>query len=134
MITPPHAQLQVQEFVNAGKLLIFTVGEPGFQGVVAGTQGMGTKTYVKTPSAAAVAAVVAADVAAATAGLAMELHAPKGGIFAIGAKSMMFAAATPPTITGGPLGITLKEDGAAPKLQVIIAPITTCTAIFFITP
>lgn len=59
---------------KAGKLLIKTVGEPGTQGAtVAGIQGMG----VSTPRAAAVAA--------ATMGLANEVHMPKGEILAMGA-------------------------------------------------
>ncbi len=62
-------------------LPIKTVGAPTIQGaVVTGMQGCG----VKTPAAAVVAE--------ATAGLANELHTPKGGIFAIGLLSMMVAA------------------------------------------
>ena len=57
-----------------------TVGSPGDQGVVTGTQGIG----VSTP--------IAAAVAAATSGLACDMHMPKGGMFSIGAKSMIVAA------------------------------------------
>jgi hypothetical protein len=64
---------------------------------------------VSTPKAAAVAA--------ATVGFAMELHTPNGGIFAIGAKSIIDAARRPPVITGIPLGITISELGATPKLH-----------------
>jgi hypothetical protein len=50
-----------------------TVGAPGTQGAaVAGIQGIG----VNTP--------IAAAVAAATVGLAGELHTPKGSMFSIG--------------------------------------------------
>ena len=58
-----------------------TVGEPGAQGAgVTGVQGCG----VRTPKAA--------EVADATAGLASELHTPKGMMFTIGTWSAMFAA------------------------------------------
>jgi hypothetical protein len=92
--------------LRAGKLLINTVGQPGTQGaIVIGMQGMG----VSTPKAAAVAAI--------TIGFAGELHIPNGGIFAIGAKSIIDAARGPPVITGIPLGITISELGATPKLH-----------------
>ena len=52
---------------------IVTIGEPGAQGAgVTGTHGIG----VNTPKAAAVAD--------ATAGLAMDMHMPKGGMLVIG--------------------------------------------------
>ena len=64
-----------------------TVGAPGTQGAgKTGMQGMGVS--VNTPWAAAVAAAVAA----ATAGLAMLLHGPKGWMFTMGLLSMMLAA------------------------------------------
>jgi hypothetical protein len=107
--------------LRAGKLLINTVGEPGTQGaVITGTQGIG----VRTPRAAAVAV--------ATVGLAREIHEPKGGILTIGAKSMIVAAGFPSTIVESPLGITIKELEPNPKLHLRDAPITTCSAIFFI--
>ncbi|MEY3305644.1 MAG: hypothetical protein RLZZ139_4017 [Cyanobacteriota bacterium] len=105
-ITPPQAHIHFEELLSAGKLLINTVGEPGTQGAtVTGIQGIG----VNTPKAAAVAAI--------TIGLAGELHIPKGGIFTIGAKSIIDAAKGPPVITGIPLGITINELGATPKLH-----------------
>ena len=72
---------------------------------------------VKTPKAAAVAAI--------TIGFAGELHIPKGGILAIGAKSIIVAARGPDAMTGGPFGITFKTLGAAPKLHLIAAPAQT---------
>jgi len=94
---------------------------PGTQGAeITGTQGAG----VGTPAAAAVAAI--------TAGFAGELHIPKGGILAIGAKSMIVAASFPSIMVGVPLGITIRELCAIPKEHFSIAPITTCLAIFFI--
>jgi len=72
-ITPAHRHISLQVLSSTGIPPLITVGTPGSQGAgVAGTQGIG----VSTPSAAAVAA--------ATVGLAMLLHMPKGGIFAIG--------------------------------------------------
>ena len=65
---------------SAGEFRTSTVGTPGVHGVVAGIQGIG----VSTPSAAAVAA--------ATVGLAGDMHMPDVGMLVIGAQSMMFAA------------------------------------------
>jgi hypothetical protein len=93
-------------------LPISTVGEPTTHGeAVAGTQGIG----VKTPRAAAVAA--------ATVGLAIDEHMPKGIMFTKGAWSMMVAS-------GGPVvvrfwGSTTKVLGAAPKLHWRFAPMHT---------
>ena len=70
---PPQAQTSLDVLFRAGWLPTRTVGEPGIQGlVVLGTQGWG----VKTP--------IAAAVAAATWGLAMELHMPKGMMLTMG--------------------------------------------------
>jgi hypothetical protein len=95
-------------------LPIITVGEPGVQGaVVAGTHGMG----VNTP--------IAADVAEATVGLAMELHMPNVGMFTIGLLSMIVAAGGPPHMVLF-VGSTFNALGAAPNVHIIIAPETTC--------
>jgi hypothetical protein len=118
-ITPAQAHIHLLLLFNAGKVPSNTVGDPGAQGAtVTGTQGMG----VSTPRAAVVAA--------ATVGLAKEVHIPKGKIFTIGAKSMMLAASGPPAMVGGPLGITINELGASPKEHCNVAPITTCIPIF----
>jgi hypothetical protein len=71
---------------------------------------------VKTPSAAAVAA--------ATVGLAIDWHMPKGGILAIGLLSMILAAGGPCPRTVG--SGTIRLLGASPKLHAIMAPIETC--------
>lgn len=100
--------------LRAGMLPIITVADPGAHGAgITGTQGIG----VKTPKAAAVAE--------ATSGFAMELHIPKGGMFTIGMLSMMFEAGVPPTMTLF-FGSTLFALGATPKVQAIMAPMTTC--------
>jgi hypothetical protein len=71
---PPHVHINWQLFVKAGNWPIFTVGEPGVQGLaVAGIQGAG----VKAPSLAAVAAI--------TAGFDGALHRPKGIMLTMGA-------------------------------------------------
>jgi hypothetical protein len=104
----------MQPSCNAGLPPISVVVAPGAQGAaVAGMQGIG----VKAPSAAAVAA--------ATCGLAGLEHMPNAGTFAIGAKSMMVAAGGPLAIAGPPVS-AVSAAGAAPKLHVIIAPLTTC--------
>lgn len=104
-IMPPHMQVSLQLLSSAGMLPTITVGAPGIQGAgVTGMHGMG----VSTPKAAAVAA--------ATVGLAMLLHTPKGGIFTIGALSMMVAAGKPPAMVRF-TGKTTSVLGAAPKLH-----------------
>lgn len=116
-ITPAKAQKHFEELFSAGMFAINTVGFPGAHGVVvAGIQGIG----VKTP--------IAAEVAAATVGFAIEVHTPKGRIFTMGLWSMIFAAGIGPVITLF-IGKTIKLDGAAPKEHCIIAPIHTCCPI-----
>src|SRR5262245_60465123 len=95
------------------------VGIPGIQGPgVTGTQGIG----VKTPAAAAVAA--------ATVGLAIELHMPKGGILTMGAWSMMLAAGVPSSkiVLGS---TTMSVAGAAPNVHCSVAPMRTRRGIVF---
>jgi hypothetical protein len=114
LITPSHVHMHLDVLSSAGKLLISTVGAPGIHGAaVAGTQGIG----VNTPSAAAVAVT--------TSGLVGAAHMPKVGMFSIGAKSMMVAAGMLLTIVVGAL-VAMSDAGAAPNVQAIIAPVTTC--------
>ncbi len=101
---------------KAGMPPISILGEPGAQGAgMTGTHGIG----VNTP--------IAAAVAAATAGLAIDMHIPKGGMFTNGLLSIILAAATPPVtlLTGR----TFKVEGAIPKLHIIIAPEVTSLPI-----
>jgi hypothetical protein len=73
LMTPAHMQLHLLLLLSAGMLPICTVGEPGDQGIIViGMHGCG----VSTP--------IAADVAAATCGLASELHMPNGAILTFG--------------------------------------------------
>jgi hypothetical protein len=112
VITPAQVHMHLQVTFSAGMPRNITVGDPGTQGAgVTGTQGIG----VNTPSAAAVAA--------ATVGLARELHMPKGGMLTIGLESPIFAAGGPSAMTGG--ATTINVDGAAPKLHCNMAPILT---------
>jgi hypothetical protein len=105
--------LRVQLLFNAGILSSITVALPGAQGAtVIGIHGMG----VSTPNAAVVAAL--------TAGFAIEEHMANGGIFTIGILSIIFAAGILLVSTLF-FGKTIKDAGAAPKEQVIIAPIHT---------
>jgi hypothetical protein len=111
-MTPPHMHMQVQVLFSAGTLPIRTVGDPGVQGaVVTGMQGMG----VSTPKAAAVAA--------ATAGLAGDMHIPKGGMFTSGWLSIMVPAGVPHR--GLFVGNTFNVLGATPNGHINIAPETT---------
>jgi hypothetical protein len=91
---------------------IMQVADPGVHGaVVTGMQGIG----VRTPRAAAVAE--------ATMGLARDMHMPKGGMFTIGAKSMMLAAGVPAIVLL--IGRTERTEGAIPNVHVSIAPAVT---------
>jgi hypothetical protein len=90
-----------------------TVGEPGTHGAtVFGIQGIG----VSTPRAAAVAA--------ATIGLAMDMHIPNGITFTIGMLSIMLAAGGPPAIVLF-VGKIFSVPGARPNVHIVIAPETT---------
>jgi hypothetical protein len=107
-------QFSVLVALSAFIPLIITVAEPGDQGdTVTGTHGTG----VSTP--------LAAEVAAATAGLLGVLHIPKGGMFVMGTKCMIVAAIIPAAWTGIPMGIVMSVAGATPNEQAIIAPFTT---------
>jgi hypothetical protein len=113
-IRPPHKQLRVHVLSNAGCLPSRTVVAPGIQGdMVTGIHGCG----VRTPKAA--------DVAAATAGLAKLMHIPNGAIFTIGLWSMIVAAGWLLVITLL-TGKTVNWLGATPKLHLNMAPLQTC--------
>lgn len=72
-MTPPQMHISCDTLSSVGKFASRTVGAPAIQGAgVLGMQGMG----VKTPKAAAVAA--------ATTGLAGDVHMPKGMILTMG--------------------------------------------------
>ena len=108
-ITPPKAHISLQLLSTAGMLPTITVGTPGTHGPAGtGVHGIG----VSTPSAAAVAA--------ATAGLAMLEHIPKGITFTNGIVSMMFAIGVEPSTRL--VGSTISDDGATPKEHWSIAP------------
>lgn len=103
-ITPPQLHINLELFCSAGWLPIRTVGEPGAHGAaVTGTHGIG----VSTP--------IAAAVAAATCGLAGQLHMPNGMTLTMGALSMIVAAGAPAMTHG--VGSTFKDEGATPKLH-----------------
>jgi hypothetical protein len=120
-ITPPQLHISVFPAINAGLLAIITLLEPGAHGaVVNGTHGIG----VNTPAAA-----VVAD---ATVGLARDWHMPNGKMLVMGILSMIVAAGMLLIMTLL-AGNTIKLEGAKPKLQVIIAPITIIGGIIHLT-
>lgn len=101
-------------------LLIFIIGDPGAHGAaMTGMHGIG------------VSAPIAAAVAAATVGFAIDWHIPKGFIFTIGLLSMMFAIGCP-DIFGRIGSITVSGLGAMPKLHCSIALEHTNCAIAII--
>jgi hypothetical protein len=113
VMTPPQVHMQVEVLFKAGMPPIMQVAEPGVHGeVVTGTHGIG----VSTPRAAAVAE--------ATAGLAMDIHMPKVGMFVIGMKSFMFGGGAVALVMF--TGRSLRADGATPKEHIITAPEVTC--------
>jgi hypothetical protein len=116
-IIPPQLHINLEFWFSAGKLATKTVGEPGTQGAtIAGIQGCGFST----PGGGAA-------VAAATAGLAGELHKPKGKIFTIGLLSIMLAIGWADMTRLA--GRIISVDGAAPKLHCSMAPPHTIKAI-----
>ena len=118
-ITPAQLHMHLHVFCKPGIPRTSTVGEPGAQGAaITGTQGMG----VKTPRAAVVAA--------ATVGLASELHIPNGGIFMMGTLSMIFAAGGPCPSTVGTA--TTRVLGATPKALSLV--VNTVPALINIPP
>jgi hypothetical protein len=101
--------MHFDELLRAGMLDTSTVGEPGAHGAaVTGMHGMG----VSAPSAAAVAA--------ATIGLAIELHIPKGKMFIIGLLSMILAIGS--AVITRLMGNTISVPGASPKEHCKVAP------------
>src|ERR1700757_4592151 len=112
-MTPPQMHINWEVLSSVGMLPSSTVGAPGTQGAgVFGMQGMG----VSTPRAAAVAA--------ATVGLAGDMHMPKGMMLVIGMWSMILASGTSLVITLF-VGSTTRELGAMPIVHIIMAPIHT---------
>jgi hypothetical protein len=71
---------------------------------------------------------IAAAVAAATIGLAGDMHMPNGMIFTSGMLSMMLASGISPVKTMF-VGRTTSELGAIPILHIIVAPMQTCIGI-----
>jgi hypothetical protein len=117
VITPPNTQLQIEGLSSVTSLVLLTVIPPGLQGLgVLGTQGIG----VSTP--------MAAEVAEATVGLAIDMQVPKGMMFTIGLWSMMVADGWLATFTRR-TGSTTSVEGAAPKLHISFAPFTTWIGI-----
>lgn len=108
---PPYAHIHLQLSSKAGKLQIFSC-PPGDHGpVITGIQGIG----VRTP--------IAAAVADATVGFAIERQTPKGFMLTIGAKSIMFAIGIFWHI--GLMPTTVKGTGAAPIVHRSKAPFVT---------
>lgn len=77
---------------------------------------------------AGVSAPMAAAVAAATAGFASVLQAPKGAMFTIGRKSATVAAGKS-SASALLAGSVVSVDGATPSLHRSVAPCTTSFAI-----
>src|SRR5690349_7967803 len=94
-------QVHLLVLLRAGMPRTMTVGEPGAQGVVAGTHGVGT------PAAAAVS----------------TLQVPNGGMFEMGMQSAMLAVGLTSPVTVGTA--TTSTDGAVPDVHCICAPIVT---------
>jgi hypothetical protein len=113
VISPAQLHMAVHGAVSAGSPLIVTVGAPGIHGeAVCGMHGWG----VSTPRAA--------EVAAATWGLASDMHMPKLGMFSGAMKCHVVAAGWPPIWTGAPPGVATSGTGVAPNEHAMTAPFT----------
>lgn len=107
MITPPHAQLHCEESSSTGAPPIVTPEDPGVQGLSTGKHGCGAR------------------LAAATCGLAGELHRPNGGTLLAALSVTTPAAAVADTSTPE----AAKVDGAAPNEHASNAPVDTWLGI-----
>jgi hypothetical protein len=113
VITPPQLQLHCDESSSAGTPPIVTFDDPGDHGLSTGTHGWG----VSTPDAALVAA--------ATCGLASDVHSANGGTL-LGATSVTTpAAAVASTSTPEAANV----DGAVPNEHCNAAPVQTWLGI-----
>ncbi len=106
MTTPPHEHEHCDESSSADTPPIVTCGDPGVQGVRTGTHGCGLS-------------------AAATAGLATDVHRPNGGTF---------AGATSVTTPAGAVADTrapdaANVDGIVPNEHCSAAPVHTWLGI-----
>jgi hypothetical protein len=72
---------------------------------------------------------MAAEVAAATAGLVNVMHIPNGAIFTMGLLSIILAIGCDDVITALS-GKTVSVPGAAPKVHCSVAPLHTAIPIF----
>lgn len=116
-MTPPQAQDAFPFWFKIGLFAKRMAGVPGVHGDgMTGRQGIG------------VIVPIAAAVAAATCGFAIEEHNPKGMIFFIGMLSIIVATGAPPANTRFS-GVTVSAAAAVPKLQAQTAPAQTQKAI-----
>src|SRR5271165_1790350 len=117
LMTPAHIHISVEVSSRVGISASITVGAPGTHGAtVMGMQGIG----VSTPRAAAVAA--------ATIGLAGDMHMPNGMMLTSGMLSMMLASGTSSVITRF-VGRTMSVPGAMPMVHIKDAPMQVCIGI-----
>jgi len=118
-MTPAQAHINLQLLSKTGMFATRTFGTPGAHGAgITGIHGIG----VRTP--------IAAEVAAATDGFAIDMHIPNGGTFTMGLLSMMVATGVP--VVTRFTGSTPKDDGATPKLHISVAPEQISIAITFL--
>lgn len=105
-------QLRIEALFKAGIPPIRTVGEPGAHGeTVTGIQDCG----VKTP--------IAAAVAAATAGFAIDVHMANGMMLTLGLLSIILAAGVVAMTLL--VGIIIRDDGAVPNEHIKVQPLVT---------
>jgi len=111
--TPPYAHTHIAPWASTGRPPTTVRGAAGVHvPVVAGMHGIG----VSTPSAAAVAA--------ATWGLASDVHIAKVATFTRGAASVTVATGRPSTSTRG-VGSATSVAGAVPNEQLTVADVVT---------
>ena len=119
-IEPAYAHMPLQSEARQGLPPMRTLGLVGIHAPAGcGIQGCG----VRTPRAAAVAA--------ATWGLASDVHSPKGPTFTSAEKSEMVPQGLPPAKTLA-LVVTLRGAGAVPMVHMHDAVAVTSSLIFLL--
>lgn len=116
-MVPAYAHCNVEPCIRQGVEHTVICGATGVHvPTVTGVQGCG----VSTP--------IAAAVADATAGLAIELHNPIGVILAPAAQSFIVAVGLPPVSTFV-AEVAFKVPGDIPQVQTMVAPVTAISPI-----
>jgi hypothetical protein len=114
VITPAYAHMHCDASSSALTPLMVTLAEPGVHGDSSGTHGWGTSGP--------------AEEAAATVGLASDVHKPKVGIFSSDTSVITPAEVVAETATLD----TVNSAGTVPNVHAIAAPVETWFATVYL--